>query len=131
MSVRALPMACLVAALGLTSSASAQDKPNWREGRKVFKRCESCHTFKVGEHRFSPSLAGFYGRNVGAARDFTYSKGMREKSVEGLVWTGETLNIFLTAPGKFIPKTKMNFPGLRAEQGRRNVIAYLKRRSKR
>jgi len=106
MSVRALPMACLVAALGLTSSASAQDKPNWREGRKVFKRCESCHTFKVGEHRFGPSLAGFYGRNVGAARDFTYSKGMREKSVEGLVWTGETLNIFLTAPGSSFLKPK-------------------------
>lgn len=131
MSVRALPMVCLAAALTLTSTAFAQDKPNWRDGRKVFKRCESCHTFKADEHRFGPSLAGFYGREAATAPNFNYSKGMQKKVAEGLVWTTETLYTFLKAPKKFIPGTKMSFPGMRSKTDRQNVIAYIKRRSKR
>lgn len=131
MSVRALSVACLVATLAFSSSAFAQDKPNWRDGRKVFKRCESCHTFKAEEHRFGPSLSGFYGREAATAPNFTYSKGMQKRVAKGLVWTTETLNTFLKAPRKFVPGTRMSFPGLRSDKDRRNVIAYIKRRSKR
>ncbi|NKB57693.1 MAG: c-type cytochrome [Alphaproteobacteria bacterium] len=131
MSLRPLPMACFAAILTLSSVVAAQEKPNWRDGRKVFKQCGSCHTFKPGEHRFGPSLAGFYGRKAGTAPDFSYSAGMKEKSGGGLVWTTETLDTFLTAPKKFIPQTKMSFKGLASETDRRNVIAYAKRRSKR
>ncbi len=131
MSLRPLPIAFLAATLAWTSAAAAQDKPNWREGRKVFRKCGSCHTFKPGEHRFGPSLAGFYGRKVGTAPDFTYSKGMLSKNADGLVWTEKALDIFLAAPKKFISKTKMSFPGLPKAKDRRDVIAYLKRRSKR
>lgn len=130
MSLRPLPIACFAALLALTAAAAAQDKPNWRDGRKVFKQCGSCHTFKPGEHRFGPSLAGFYGRKAGTAPDFPYSAGMQEKSAAGLVWTEQSLNTFLKMPKSFIPDTKMSFPGLPDAQDRRNVIAYVKRRSK-
>ncbi len=131
MSLR-LPAVCsFVAILTLTASAFAADKPNWRDGRKVFKQCGSCHTFKSGEHRFGPSLSGFYGRKAGTAPDFTYSEGMKAKNAEGLVWGTESLNTFLTSPKAFVRKTKMSFKGLASEKDRRNVIAYIKRRSKR
>ncbi len=131
MAISARAMAGFVAVLTLASAAAAQDKPNWRDGRKIFKKCESCHTFEPGKHRFGPSLHGFYGRKVGTAPEFSYSKGMQAKRANGLVWTDETLDAFLTAPKKFIPKTKMTYPSLKKAKDRRDVIAYVKRRAKR
>lgn len=128
-----LTAATLVTTVSLFAAmaASAQDKPNWRDGRKVFKKCEACHSFRPGETRFGPSLAGFYGRKAGTAPDFPYSKGLLAKRAEGLVWTTETLEPFLKAPKKFIEKTKMSFPGLKDPDDLRSVIAYVKRKGSR
>ena len=103
----------------------------WREGRKIFRKCESCHTFKVGVHRFGPSLAGVFGREAGAAPDYKYSAGMKAANAEGLQWTKKTLDEFLTKPKRFIKGTRMQFPGLKKGADRANVIAYVKRRSAR
>lgn len=131
MSVR-LPAICsFLAVLVLASTSVVADKPNWRDGRKVFKQCSSCHTFKAGDHRFGPSLSGFYGRQAATAPNFPYSDAMKAKGSEGLVWEAKTLDPFLTSPKAFIPDTKMSYKGLSSEQDRRNVIAYIKRRSKR
>ena len=118
---------CLLTA----TAAFAQDEPNWRDGRKIFKKCGACHSFKPGEHRFGPSLNLAVGRKAGTAADFRYSKTMLEKSAAGLVWTDEALDAFLTEPKKFVPTTEMNFPGLKDVKDRRDVIAYVKRRAKR
>lgn len=115
----------------IATTAFAQDKPNWRDGRKVFRKCGACHSFKPGEHRFGPSLNRVVGRKAGTAPDFRYSKTMLEKSADGLVWTDDALDAFLTAPRKFVPTTKMTFPGLKDVKDRRDVIAYVKRRAKR
>ena len=56
---------------------------------------------------------------------------MQAKQAEGLVWSAETMDGFLKKPAAFIPKTKMNFPGLPDAQDRANVIAYVKRRATR
>lgn len=45
----------------------------------------------------------------------------------GVIWTEETLFEYLLNPKKYIPKTKMNFPGFKSEQDRADVIAYLKK----
>jgi cytochrome c len=42
------------------------------------------------------------------------------------VWKEDTLFEYLLNPKKMIPKTKMNFPGLKSEQERNDIIAYLK-----
>ena len=112
-------------------AAQAEEKINWRDGRAVFEKCKSCHTFKAGKHRFGPSLKGFFGRQAGTAPDFTYSETMRRKGEAGLVWTDDALDAFLTEPKKFIPKTRMSFPGLKDDKQRRAVIAYVKRRAMR
>jgi len=121
----------LAVMLVLATGAWAQDEPNWRDGRKVFKKCQSCHSFKPGEIRFGPSLAGVYGRKAGVMAEFPYSDGMKAKGADGLVWTEETMDVFLTAPKKYIRGTKMTFAGLSKAADRRNVIAYVKRRAKR
>lgn len=124
-------LSCLIAVLALAGHALAQDKPNWRDGRQVFKQCQSCHSFRPGEIRFGPSLHGVYGRQAGIMPEFPYSDAMKAKSAAGLVWTEETIDAFITAPKKFIPGTKMTFPGLPDATDRRNVIAYVKRRASR
>ena len=46
----------------------------------------------------------------------------------GIVWDAQTLNTYLHNPKKFIPGTKMIFPGLKKKVERHNLIAYLETR---
>ena len=43
-----------------------------------------------------------------------------------LTWDEETLQKYLTKPKKFLPGTKMAFPGLKKEKQRDDLLAYLK-----
>ena len=97
------------------------------EGEKVFRKCKACHD--VGEdakNKVGPILNGIIGTEIASVADFKYSDAFMEKKAEGLVWDEETLDAYLAKPKDLIPKTKMSFPGLRKEDERENVIAYLK-----
>ena len=50
----------------------------------------------------------------------------RPAGAKGLVWTDEVLFKYLENPLTFMQGTKMAFAGLKDEQDRRDVIAYLK-----
>jgi cytochrome c len=119
-------VAFLCATLPVSAVAA---EASWRDGRKIFRKCESCHSFNPNEHRFGPSLFGVFGRNAGTAPDYKYSPGMNSARNKGLRWTQETLEKFLTEPKFFIKNTRMSFPGLKKNADRENVIAYVKRRS--
>ena len=95
------------------------------EGQKVFKKCKSCHSFK--KNGVGPNLAGIVGREAGLLK-FRYSKAMKGKSAEGLIWTEANLDKFLKKPRAFIKKTKMAFSGLKKDEDRKAVIEYLKGR---
>lgn len=115
--------------LSVATAPFAQDKPNCRDGRKVFEKCKACHTFELGNHRFGPSLRGFFGRQAGTAEDFPYSYCLREKGEARLIWTDDALDTFLTAPKRIILATKMTFSGHKDAKKWRDVIAYGKRRA--
>lgn len=121
----------LLAFLAMQAGSAAAQEGNWRDGRKVFAKCKTCHSFREGKKLFGPSLAGVFDRKAGTAPGYTYSDAMQAKSAAGLVWTDETMAEFLLKPGAFIPKTKMNFPGIADAQERADVIAYVKRRASR
>lgn len=113
----------LVGLLALSAPAFADGDVN--EGEKVFKKCKACHM--VGEdakNRVGPALNNIFGAVVGA-QDFKYSKAMIEKGEEGLVWNAETLDPYLEKPRAYIKGTKMSFAGLKKEEDRADVIAYL------
>ncbi len=42
------------------------------------------------------------------------------------MWTEDQLDAYLADPKAVVPDTKMSFPGLKKEDDRENVIAYLK-----
>jgi len=101
----------------LLASASVE------RGQTIAKKCTQCHTFeKGGPNRTGPNLWGIIGAKVAHAVDFAYSSGFKEK---GGTWDYETLNILLHKPRAFVPATKMSFVGLKNDQERADVIAYL------
>mgnify|MGYP005852993349 CR=1 FL=1 len=123
MHARALVgLAFLVAAV---SPAAAQDAEN---GEQVFRKCRACH--QVGEgakNTVGPQLNNVVGRPAGSVEGYNYSKANKEAGAGGLVWTEENLMKYLENPRAFMPKNKMAFAGLRDEQDRKDVIAYLKK----
>jgi S-disulfanyl-L-cysteine oxidoreductase SoxD len=95
-------------------------------GEKVFKKCAACH--KVGDgakNSTGPHLNGIVGRAAGAVEGFKYSKPMADMAAGGLVWDDASLHAFLENPKGFMKGTKMSFAGLKKEEDRAAVIAYL------
>ena len=87
-------------------------------------RCGSCHNFAEGAgNKQGPELYGVVGRPIASHAGFTYSDGMKAHASD--TWTYENLNAFLLAPAGYAPGTKMTFGGLKNDQERANVIAYL------
>lgn len=93
-------------------------------GEKVFSKCKSCHKID-GSDSIGPHLNGVVGRAVASDANFAYSDAMKAHVADAPNWTPDALNIFLTAPGKAVPKTKMSFAGLPKIEDRANLVAYL------
>lgn len=94
-------------------------------GEKVFRKCMACHA--VGEDaktKVGPVLNGVVGRDVAANADFAYSEAMVEWGADKQ-WTPEILSTYLENPRGTVKGTKMAFAGLRKEDERQDVIAYL------
>ena len=120
-------IAAALTALALTGMAGAAlAEGDAAAGEKVFRKCKSCHQVGDGaKNRIGPVLTGIVGNEIASVEDFKYSKAFLAKKEEGLVWTEEVLDTYLTKPKKFIPGTKMSFSGLKKEKQRADIIAYL------
>lgn len=95
------------------------------QGRRIFARCQACHSLAEGKNMVGPSLHDIFGRTSGTLESFTrYSTQMK---AAGVVWSEDTLDDYLENPRAFIPGNMMAFPGLRKEEDRENLIAFLKR----
>lgn len=95
-------------------------------GEKVFKKCSACH--KVGDgakNAVGPTLNNMLGHPAGKAEGFKYSKPLQDMAAGGLIWDEAALHSFLESPKGFIKGTKMAFAGLKKEEDRAAVIAYL------
>lgn len=96
------------------------------KGEKVFRKCRACHVADKPTNRVGPHLFGVLGRPAASVEGYNYSEAMKTKAAEGLVWDEEKLDAYLADPKSFIPGNKMVFPGLKKEDEREDVIAYLR-----
>jgi cytochrome c len=70
-------------------------------------------------------LNGVMGHAAGSVEGFKNSAVLQTMSVDGLVWTDETLTAFLATPRGERNGTKMSFAGLQKDEDRAAISAYL------
>jgi cytochrome c len=93
-------------------------------GERSARVCVACHSFEAGgPTRIGPPLHDVVGRAIGSVEGFSYSSGLAEKEGE---WTYDNLDHFLANPREWAPGTKMAFVGVRKEEDRANIVAYLR-----
>jgi cytochrome c len=96
---------------------------DYEAGRRVFAQCRSCHTTEAdGGNRVGPNLHGMFGRPVGAKPGFAYSPALQQAD---FVWDPEHLDHWLANPQTALPGNRMAFAGVRNEEQRRDLIAFL------
>lgn len=59
---------------------------------------------EAGQSKAGPHLAGLIGRAAGAVKGATDSDAMRSS---GITWESQSLDTFLTTPGRMIRGTRM------------------------
>lgn len=113
----------IIAAALLMATVGAVHAQDAAAGEKDFLVCRACHEIgPTAKSGIGPVLNGIVGRTAGTYPGYNYSPASKNS---GIVWTPEELDKYLTSPQTVMPHTKMIFPGLKDEQKRKDVIAYL------
>lgn len=95
-------------------------------GERVARRCVACHTFdQGGANGTGPNMWGVLGRAVASVAGFNYSSAMRDYGSDGTQWLYQNMYDYLEAPRRYVPGTSMAFAGLRSQEDRINLIAYM------
>ena len=96
------------------------------KGEKVFNKCKACHVADAETNRVGPHLKGVIGRKVASVADFKYSEDMIAFAAVNPVWDDATFLKYIESPKASVPKTKMVFPGIKKEDERADLLAFLK-----
>jgi cytochrome c len=96
---------------------------NASSGERTFRRCVSCHNAAPGAGNLQgPNLWNIVGRDIGSYDGFSYSGAM--SALDGN-WTYEQLDHFIANPRGWLDGTAMAFAGIRNEEDRADLLAYL------
>ncbi len=92
-------------------------------GKKVFVKCQACHSVEKDISKIGPSLYGVFGRKSGTLASFSnYTEAMKTANI---TWEKKTLSEFLKAPRSYVPNTLMIFPGLNNDKEIDDLLTYL------
>ena len=94
-------------------------------GQKIARACQACHSFEEGgANKVGPNLYGIVGNIHAHKDDYSYSSAMM--AMKGQPWSYDALNTFLYGPQAAMKGTKMTYAGVKNDQDRANLIAWLK-----
>lgn len=112
-----LSVPCMIAAVQPARAADAD------AGARVFKsQCATCHAVTEGKNLVGPSLYGIVGRQAGQVDGFRYSAANK---AAGYAWDDAHLDPYLANPKAVMPGTSMLFNGIKNDDQRADLIAYL------
>lgn len=113
------------AAAVLLVSAGAAGAQDAAAGEKIFKRCVPCHAVgPAAANKSGPELNGLVGRKIASVEGYGYSDALKAFG-EGKTWDAETLDKWIENPKGLVAGTSMAFAGLKKEEDRKNLEAYL------
>ncbi|MFG1401401.1 c-type cytochrome [Xanthobacter sediminis] len=96
------------------------------KGEIVFKKCMACHAIGTGaKTKVGPPLNGIVGAKWAHFEGYPYSDDIKNGAAAGKVWDLATLDNYITNPKVLAPKGKMAFAGLKNDEERANLIAFL------
>jgi cytochrome c len=97
-------------------------------GKRVSRNCTACHDLTRAKRTtlIGPPLWGILDKPAGSVADYKYSKAHVKAVQAGLFWTEENLDTYLTNPKAFIPGNRMAFAGIKVDEERWALLAYLK-----
>ena len=124
---RAAPVALMAVFVGAAGPVLAQDEllGDAAAGERVFRACMACHAVGEGaQNKIGPHLNDVFGRVPGSLEDFQYSPAMVAYG-EAHVWDAQTLSDYLAAPRQVVEGTKMAYAGVRKDDQRADLLAYL------
>jgi cytochrome c len=127
METRAKSLACLMSGvvLGIDASGALADGDPAR-GEALFRACAACHMIGEGAvNRIGPQLNGLIGRPIAGVEGFDYSDPLEEAGAEGAVWSDVVLDRFLEDPRAYLPGTAMVYRGMRRDDDRADLVAFL------
>ena len=110
------------AAADLSAFAAMVASADAGKGEKLFRRCQACHKLEDGANGVGPYLYGVVGRDIASADGFKYSDAL--SGVDG-AWTLDQLSAWIENPRAFAPGNRMGFAGLKDEQDRADLMAFL------
>jgi len=108
------------ASSGFAAKVAAADPA---DGQKVWRQCQACHKLEDGRNGVGPHLANIVDRPIASVDGFRYSNALQDLSDKA--WTVDELNAWLEDPKAYAPGNKMSYRGLRKEEDRAALIAYM------
>ncbi|MBF0447544.1 MAG: cytochrome c family protein [Magnetococcales bacterium] len=97
-------------------------------GKRFAKNCTACHDLTRAKRAnlVGPPLWGLFDQPAGSVAGYKYSRAHIQAAQAGLVWNEENLDFYLTNPKAFIPGNRMAFAGVKVDEERWALLAYLK-----
>ena len=117
-----LMLVTLAVSAALWQIVEAQGDPD--RGQRIFSACAACHSLEPNRSMTGPSLADLWNRKAGSLASFPRYSSVLKSS--GLVWNDETLDDWVKDPQHLIPGNDMTFQGIKNDQQRADLLAFLK-----
>jgi cytochrome c len=117
--------ACSLLVVSVALSPALAADGNSARGQRLFSSCAACHSLEPDQNMTGPSLAGLWNRRAGSLSGFErYSDALKASNV---VWNDKTLDDWIKDPQQLIPNNDMTFQGIKNDQQRADLLAFLKK----
>jgi len=91
-------------------------------GQRIYRQCQACHQVEEERNGVGPHLVGIVGRDIASVDGFNYSDALAGLDGD---WTLDELSAWIENPSDYAEGNKMGYQGLKDEQDRADLMAYL------